>query len=261
MNPKSARGGLVLGLGAVLLLTGCVRAGGAVVSSTQGLIDPDEPVAAATPTTAFDQTPSPPPSTDSAVASPALPLLTADEFWIAALGSDPAIITYPSLASLIKDSSAVVLGSIGSVTRGPDYLTKEGVYTVFQASFHVNVDRVLSGSVKSLTPDQVTFVTTLGVDTLATSGAFADAFTRLAGSSPKEQVVLFLVNGDDWAKRFGVPIETPGVDPNLYLLLGGQSFLRNVAGRVEPGPIAGWQQTLGGRAFDEVVDLIEAAAR
>ncbi len=73
-------------------------------------------------------------------------------------------------------------------------------------------------------------------------------------------MILFLVNLGDWAKRFGVPAETPGVDPDVYLLLGGQSFLRNVGGVIEPGPIPGWQQESRGRSFTEAIVQVEAAA-
>ena len=198
---RASRGGLLLALGVVILLTGCVRAGGAEVSATQPPSDPNEAVAAASSLPVLDPTQLPAPSVDSVIASPALPFLTADQFWIAAQGGDPEVITYASLGSLIKDSSAVVVGSISSITKGPDYLTKEGVYTVYQASVHVKIDRVLSGSVKSPTPDQVTFVQAMGVDNTAMSNAYADVFAQFAGSIPKEQVILFLVNLEDCRVR------------------------------------------------------------
>ncbi|MBI3747457.1 MAG: hypothetical protein HY262_01205 [Chloroflexi bacterium] len=79
--------------------------------------------------------------------------------------------------------------------------------------------------------------------------------------SPPKSVRFILANTVSWAKRIGAVAPDSMVDPDAFIVLGGQGYLREVNGKVV-GPAAGkgWPETVVGGSFDAVVQTIETAS-
>jgi len=180
---------------------------------------------------------------------------------------DPAAISYRSLAALVRDADLVVVASADEVSDGPDFEDEYG-NIVHLASLTMRVEQVVRGSIRTLQPGSLTVRTWLGVGDPG-GYDYADLFAQLAASPPTGRAVLFLANMQSLNRRMGGPPDHPAADPNAYQILGGQGFLRDRGGRVEPpqlsedalATMAGrWQEELRGRPFDEVVRAVEAVA-
>ncbi len=248
---KMSRG--LLGLLVALAVTsaGCVASSGAGVASPDLDAGLTASIAPATATAA-----------DMATVAPSTSLepLSADQAWALLIPGDPASISYPSLAAIVRDADVVVIASPGKLVKGPDFTDEYG-NVIYLASLTLNVERVLSGTVRTKEPGTLTLRTWLGVGDSGGDGYGAE-FARLFASRPSGRAVFFLANMAALNKRMGGPPDHPAADPYAYQILGGQGFLRDIGGRTEPpqlsedaltGMAGRWQIALRGRLFDEVV--------
>ena len=184
---------------------------------------------------------------------------------------DPASISYRSPAALMRDADLVVIATTGELIEGPDFtVTNESgrVAIVHLASLTLNVERVLRGTVKTREPGTLTLRMWLGVGDPG-GNDYADTFESLAASPISGRGVFFLANLAALNTRMGGPPDHPAVDPYAYQIQGGQGFLRDVGGRVEPPRLsedalftmAGrWQEDLRGQPFDALVRSLDAIA-
>lgn len=197
--------------------------------------------------------------------------LSADEAWAMLIPGDPASISYRSPAALMRASDVVVLATMGELIEGPDFtVTSETgrVDIVHQASLTLKVERVIRGTVKTREPGTLTLRTWFGVGDPG-GYDYADTFASLAASPMSGRGVFFLANMAALNTRSGGPPDHPAADPYAYQIQGGQGFLRDVGGRIEPPRLsedalftmAGrWQEDLRGQPFDQAVRSLEAIA-
>ena len=193
--------------------------------------------------------------------------LSADEAWAMLIPGDPASISYRSPAALMRDADLVVVATTGELTEGPDFTDEYG-NVIHLASLTLNVERVLRGTVKTREPGTLTLRTWLGVGDPG-GYDYADTFASLATSPISGRGVFFLANMAALNTRMGGPPDHPAADPYAYQIQGGQGFLRDVGGRVEPPRLsedalftmAGrWQEDLRGQPFDALVRSLDAIA-
>jgi hypothetical protein len=251
---KNCRGPGGLLVAGALVAGGCVASSGAIAPSSNLEASPTPSFGAVAPTTS----PAPPPSPEP---------LSPDQAWALLIPGDPAAISYPSLEAIVRAADLVVVGRLGNLAYGPTNADEYGVIG-YMTSLSVEVDRVLLGAPRSRVPGTVTLWVVLGLGDR--SYDYRPEFERLSAAiSRGERAIFFLVNMAEKASRNGFPLDDPQADPYAYQILGGQGFLRDVAGRVEPpqlsedalGRMAGrWQLALRGRPFDEVVAEIAALA-
>jgi len=180
---------------------------------------------------------------------------------------DPAAVSYPSIAAIASDADVVVVGTPGRLTKGPEFVDEYG-NTVYLASLSLRVERVIFGNVQTKEPGTLTIRTWLGVGDK--DNDFESEFARIAAAPLSGRAIFFLANMAALNQRMGGPKDHPSADPYAYQILGGQGFLREVAGKAEPprlpaealAAMAGrWQIDLKGRSFDEVVELVAATQR
>lgn len=242
---KIRRGPLGLGL----LVAVALVAGGCVASPGAGPASPNETLVLSPSENA--------PAPASLEPLPSIPQMSAGEFWAELVPGDPGAITYASLQAIVKDASAVVVASLGELERGPTYADEYGNVIYFGA-LTLKVQRVLYGDVTTKNPGTAKVLILLGVGDA--TYAFEDRLASLQAAIPVERGIFFLVNMVDWVARTGGDASRPEADPYSYEVLGGQGFLRDVGGKVQP-PLwstSGWPQSLRGRVFDEVVAQIAA---
>lgn len=251
---KNCRGPGGLLVAGALVAGGCVASSGAIAPSPNLEASPTPSFGAVAPTTS----PAPPPSPEP---------LSPDQAWALLIPGDPAAISYPSLEAIVRAADLVVVASPTNLVKGPDFTDEYG-NVIYLVSLTLDVERVLSGSVATKEPGSLTLRTWLGVGDPG-GDAYEAEFERLIDCRPSGRAVFFLANMAAENERMGGPPDHPAADPYAYQILGGQGFLRDVAGRVERPQLsedalrrmAGrWQLALQGRSFDEVVAEVAALA-
>ncbi|MDA8237358.1 MAG: hypothetical protein M0T75_05665 [Chloroflexi bacterium] len=241
--------------GTLALLIAIVALTGGCVASPGGL----QPSAGSPNEVPSATVPRGPGETQSALAA-----LSPEDFWTALVPGDPAAVSYSSMEAILADADAVVLASLGNLTRGPAYADKYGNVS-YWGVLTLEVDRVLHGSLDTKTPGTVALLVFLGVG--GATDTYDDRLAQLMAAKPAERGIFFLSNMAEWVRRSGGATDLPEADPHLCEVLGGQGFLRDVGGLVEPphlspdqlATMAGrWQEALRGRPFAEVVSAIAA---
>lgn len=201
--------------------------------------------------------PSPPPS---------LAPLSEQEAWIHLIPGDPASISYPSLAAITRDSDLVVVATPGEIVRGPANKDEFGM-AAYMATLTLNIEQVIRGKISSRQPGSVALWVLLGAGEAEYD--YQAEFERYEASVPRGRTIFFLSNMAAKAERNGFPTDDPQADPYAYQVLGGQGFLREVGGRLQPAQLSDdalmtmagrWQEDLRGRPFDDVVRTLEAIA-
>lgn len=199
---------------------------------------------------------SPSPSTSSLPSLPTLPELTPDQFWPRLVNGDPEAVTYNSIADIARDSDAVVVGTVQAVEKGPNLTDQYGTVG-YCATAIVIVERGVSGRQKPSPSDSIRIWAFLGAGDA--SYDFSDVYAQLASSIPDERALFFLANTVSWAERIGAEDSDAMVDPEAYIVLGGQGYLREVGGKVAaPMIVSGWPKSVVGERFDAVVRSLEA---
>ena len=176
------------------------------------------------------------------------------ELWSELFPGQPDAITYSSLADIAANSDLVVAGRAARIDRGPD--VKDGGGTVtYWATVTFAVDEVLGGELRTRTPDTVAVWTLLGVGGNGAGTDFADRYANALASIPQERTVLFLLNLQEWAIKFGRPTDAPDADPMGYMQNGGQSWFRDVDDRVvlPSEEVGDWPRAYAGTPFDAFV--------
>jgi hypothetical protein len=181
---------------------------------------------------------------------------------------DPGSVSFLSLAAIAVASDAVVIASPGVLVKGPDFPDEYG-NVIHLATLTLNIERVIRGTVETKQPGTLALRFWLGVGD--TGGYdYTDVFARLAGSKPSGRAILYLANMAALNERMGGPPDHWQADPYAYEILGGQGYLREVDGLIEPPSVPGealarmagaWQTELRGRPFDEVVASLDAIAK
>ena len=217
----------------------------------------------AVPSAGPPQAPSPP-SVDSSSEPPLAPL-SADETWAKLIMGDPGAVSYPSLAAIARDADAIVIASPGKLVKGPDHKDAYG-NVIYLATLTLNIERVIQGTIITRQPGTLTLQIWLGVG--GPDGYdYSDHFERLVASGPSGRAILFLANAAVWNKKFGGPTDHFMADPDFYQINGGQGYLRDVNGLIEPprvseealATMAGtWQSDLRGRSFEDAIHALEA---
>lgn len=180
----------------------------------------------------------------------ALPALSPDEFWNLLFSGDPDFTEYHSLGALIRDSDAVVLATLVSVTAGGRY-DEGGGLTAYNAWVHIRVDRVLHGSLSTTTP----VINVVLGDSSGGGDPYAPVVNQLKASMPTEQGVLFIQNLGAWEKRLTGKSSS---DPSVYAVISAQGIFRNangVAKKTKDAP-GSWPQGFNGKSFGAVVSDI-----
>lgn len=199
------------------------------------------------------------PSSSTVAVLPTLPNLTPDQFWQRLVNGDPEAVTYNAIADIAHNSDAVVVGTVQSVEKGPNLTDQYGTVGYY-ATVIVDVERGVAGSQKPSPSESIKIWAFLGAGD--PSYDYSDTYTQLASSIPDERVLLFLANTVSWAKRVGAQDTDSMVDPDAFIVLGGQGYLRDVDGKVAgPAISAGWPKTVVGRAFDAVVRSVETSSQ
>jgi hypothetical protein len=182
-----------------------------------------------------------------------LPTLSPDEFWTNLFSGDPDFTEYHSLGALIRDSDAVVVATLVSVTPGTDLDAGNG-WTEYDAWVTVRVDRVLHGSLPT-TPVIINVVLGDSLDRGDSYGPIAD---QLKASMPDEQGILFIQNLASWQKRM---TGKSTADPALYAVISAQGIIRNANGKAKKTANApgAWPMSLNGKGFGAVVSQIASA--
>lgn len=243
MRPaRLVSGALLPALG--LLLAACVAAPGATPS---GVVH-----ASATPGSPVPASPTP------------LPVLAPEEFWAALVPGDPAAISYPSLDAIVRAADVTLVARLGELQRGPVFVDEYDMAS-YWGLLTLEVEDIVRGSAKMRSKGAVTVLVLLGVGRPGES--FEDRYPQLAESKPAGRGVFFLSNMAAWVERFGGDPDSAEADPYLHEVLGGQGYLREVDGVVQPplltsdelDAMAGtWQEALRGADFDDVVAEIAA---
>lgn len=239
----------------------------ALATGTAACVAPSAGAPAGTLSSPSPAVPASTPPDSAAVALPSLEPLSADEAWAMLIPGDPTSISYRSPAALMRDADLVVVGRLGGVRAGPDNADKYGV-VAYLASVTLDVERVIRGTLVTREPGTLTLWVVIGIGDGGSD--FSAQVDQFATSVPRgERAVLFLVNMAAKAGRNDFPADDPQADPYAYQILGGQGFLRDVGGRVEPPGLSAdalaimagrWQEDLRGRPFDQVVRSLEAIA-
>ena len=173
----------------------------------------------------------------------ALPALSPDEFWNLLFSGDPDFTEYHSLGALIRDSDAVVLATLVSVTAGGRY-DEGGGLTAYNAWVHIRVDRVLHGSLSTTTP----VINVVAGDSSGGGDPYVPVVNQLKASMPTEQGVLFIQNLGAWEKRLTGKSSS---DPSVYAVISAQGIFRNangVAKKTKDAP-GSWPQGFNGKSF------------
>ena len=209
------------------------------------------------------QAPSPP-SVESSSEPPLAPL-SADEAWAKLIMGDAGAVSYPSLAASARDADAIVIASPGKLVKGPDHKDEYG-NVIHLATLKLNIERVIQGTIITRHPGMLTLQIWLGVG--GPDGYdYSDHFERLVASRPSGRAILLLANAAVWNKKFGGPADHFMADPYFYQINGGQGYLRDVNGLIEPprvseealATMAGtWQSDLRGGPFEAAVHALEA---
>ncbi len=196
-----------------------------------------------------------------AVASQALSAMAPDAFWASLFSGEPEAVNYPSLPSLsamASDSDLVVLGTLESVTAGPDSDVGSGS-TNHMLTVRVRVERVLRGDLPAgATTVPVTVF--LGVGPAGGANPYADEIARRAAAMPRERGVFFLQNLVAYYSRFDATA-AKRYDPSVYQVSSLQGVVRDDAGtaRVSARAPGSWAAALGGKPFGDVLAGIESA--
>ena len=131
--------------GTLALLIAIVALTGGCVASPGGL----QPSAGSPNEVPSATVPRGPGETQSALAA-----LSPEDFWTALVPGDPAAVSYSSMEAILADADAVVLASLGKLTRGPAYADKYGNVS-YWGVLTLEVDRVLHGSLDTKTPERL----------------------------------------------------------------------------------------------------------
>jgi hypothetical protein len=174
--------------------------------------------------------------------------LSDEQFWLAMVSGDPQAVVYPTKEAMVKDAEVIVVGAVEAIEPGRA-LSGGAELTAYMVNVSVRVDEVVKGSVVSSKDGYLTLETLAGV-----SNQFpTELFDRLVRSRSSQRGLLMLVSRDEWLVRTGAPEGTPGGGRDLYKLLGGQAFSREVADRTSPSPFVSWADQERGRPFADVV--------
>lgn len=191
--------------------------------------------------------------------SPAPDLVEPEAFWAALIPGDPEAVSYGTLAALVSASDAVVVGTVSGISSGP---TVEDSYTniIYWATLTIRVDEILAGSVRSSEPGVIRVSLLLGVGDK--DHDFDERYQQFAGSLPQERAMLFLSNNQEWAKEYGIPLDSPEANPFEYRVLGGQGYLREVGGLavLPERPVGDWPNAFDRVPFEDVVAAVRGAA-
>lgn len=182
-------------------------------------------------------------------ADPPLPPLSTESFWLAMVSGDPGAVVYDSSAAMLDDAELVVVGTIGDISQGRALSGGPGSLTAFMANVTVRVTRVIKGAVVSTSADALTLETVVGVATEFP----VPLMDRLVASRSDEEAVFFLMSRDEWLRRMAALVGTAGGGRDIYMLIGGQGFIRNMAERSVLSPYAHWSGADPGRSFDDLV--------
>jgi hypothetical protein len=248
----------------------CVAQPGAPAPSSAASPDSPAPPVATTPSPAATTLPSNPPAV--LATAPALrttlpdpqeteapqPKLEPHAFW-ARIGGDDYVPTFSSTNEIVAKADTVVVGTVLGLRQTREIPVEETGETMYMMGVEIRVDEVIAGSVVPGTDDGNLLVESL----LAFEPAQA-RFDTLAASTPVgEQVMLFLWNKGEDAKRHGMKPDDPLAGEQYYLMLGGfEGYIRNVNGKADVSPDAPgqWIKRLAGRAFGDAVQEARAAA-
>jgi len=197
---------------------------------------------------------------------PSLEALSVEDAWAMLIPGDPASISYPSLSAIARDADVVVVATPGELVKGPANADEYGI-TAYMATLTLNIERVVRGKVNSRQPGTLALWVLLGVGDSRYD--YQAEFDRLLGNVPRGRTIFFLSNMAEWTRKFGGSPDQPAADPYAYEVLGGQGFLRELNGKLEPARLSNdalatmagrWQEDLRGRPFDETVRALEAIA-
>lgn len=229
----------------------CVAAPGAVPLDTSPSLAPSQgPASTSGPTT--DPAASSGPTT--------APSLSSSQFWAMLVSGDPAAVSYSSVKELAQASDAVVLASFQDVVAGPDYNDQFG-NTTYNATISLRVDRVLHGSLQSIS-GTVPLDVFLGAGPAgALQNPYGDLIAQMKSSMPAERGVFFLVNMATWYRQF--TDQPTSYDPSLYQVVSGQGLLRDANGvtAIHPNAPGTWPRLLNGKPFvAAVAEIAEAGA-
>lgn len=230
------------GLGLAGTLLAVLLTTGACVASPDTGAKPTPPVHAT------------PPGSPVAAASPTqLPLLSPDEFWTGLFSGDPDFTAFQSIGALLKDSDAVVLASLESVSAGKSYDAGSDL-TEYNATVTIHVERVLHGSLSATT---VPINVVLG---LSKRDEYQPLLAQLKASMPHERGILFLQNLASWEKQM-TGSSTSKYDPSLYCVISAQGIIREANGVAKPALNApgAWPQAFKGQGFGAIVSQVASA--
>jgi hypothetical protein len=181
-----------------------------------------------------------------------LPVLSPDEFWNTLFSGDPAFTEYHSLGALIRDSDAVVVATLVSVSPGTNFDAGNG-WTEYDAWVNIRVDRVLHGSL----PTTPVINVVLG-DSLDQGDPYGPVVSQLKASMPHEQGILFIQNLASWQRQM---TGKSTADPSLYAVISAQGVFRNANGVVKKAINApgAWPQAFAGKSFGDVVSDVASS--
>lgn len=192
------------------------------------------------------------------VASQALPAMEPDAFWASLFSGEPEAVNYPSLSAMASDSDLVVLGTMESVTAGPDSDAGSGS-TNHMLTVRVRVERALRGNLPA-GATTVPVAVFLGVGPTGGANPCADEIARRAAAMPRERGVFFLQNVVAYYSRFDATA-AKRYDPSVYQVSSLQGIVRDDAGtaRVPARAPGSWVAALGGKPFATALAGIESA--
>jgi len=188
---------------------------------------------------------------------PTLARLDHEAFWSRLVTGDPEAVTFQSLAEIADAADAVVIGVIQTIESGP-HLTDEYGVTGHYATAIVEIDRVLRAGTGTGPGEVVRVWTFLGAGT--GEDDYSAEYELLASSVDRARAILFLANTVEWARFVGADPTSGMVDPEAFIILGGQGYLRDVGGKVAAPVVGdGWPEALVGRRFSDAVRAVESA--